>query len=144
MECRKYCSKVRKYLLSNQQFLEETCLELGPLEGYSFDVLFPPNLPFTHLSVSVSPDASGNRENDEGPHQIEFLFVNGTEQVYNDTHDELYQNVWSCYTLEEMVNEILRVYKVFLSKNNEIPNPEISNPEISKPEISNPDIPNIL
>jgi hypothetical protein len=132
--CINYCSKVYEKLSSDERLLK-TCLKLEPLKknSFNFKIKFPQNLPFTHFSVSVPPDAIGNRENDEGPLQIESLFLNGRDGVYNDTHSELYDDVWRCGTPEEMVNEILRVYKVFLLKNN-----EISKPKISKPEIPNP------
>lgn len=115
--CASICRGVYDYV---NHRLSQTNLAIEPLEpdSYCFRISFPQNnLPFTHLSVSVPPDANQNDE-----YQIiESLFFNNDEPVYQDTHPELYDDVWRCETQGEMVDEILRIYRVFCS--NDVPQP---------------------
>lgn len=105
-------SRVYPYLLAKlgNQFIIDP-----PTAGlWCFRITLPTGAPISRISVSVPPDAYGNRPQDFDngedyiPHTYETALIDGEEEiVYIESLG--YDDIRRSYTLDELVSEIQRV-----------------------------------
>jgi hypothetical protein len=116
--CGEVSSRLFNYMLDNEE-LREMNVKLrefnGPFGGkhYAFRVEFPKNELLYGVSVSVPPDAMGNRGKkygEENPKTYETALV-GTDENLTYVDELGYSDVCRFEGMNEVVEEVLRLVK---------------------------------
>lgn len=120
--CQKVASNLRDSLASSQELKNNGVgVPNSTGDAHCFRVSLPFPYPSSHISVSVPPDAYGNRGDDynEGvPSTYETVLFNNEKLVYNESVG--YDDVRRFESTDELVEELVRVSQLYPQKCQEV------------------------